>query len=220
MTLFASLDGAPLKRLELTLPYFGIWHAPEIHLDRTIPDAAAATLVLGGLTLSGTVFRAGSFVGSGAYRVVGGRGGWSKTLPAQSYHSAGGVKASLVLRDAARAAGETLDLDSDSVIGTHWVRFGDKPASRSLNLIRPDWWVRPDGTTTTGPRPDGIVTSHFDVLPAGTDLAAGRVAIATDHPEDWLPGVRFSSPTLDLRQVDFVRHILDGSKLRTELWTR
>lgn len=220
MTLFAALDGTPIKRLELLLPYFGIWTAPEVHLDRVIAEDATATLQLGGLTLQGSVFRTGSFVGSGAYRLVGGKGGWSKLAPAQSYYNPAGVKASIVLRDAARAAGETLDLDADSSVGIHWVRLGDKPASRDLNLIRPDWWVRPDGVTTTGPRPSPIVTSAFDVLPEGTALAVGRVMIATDKPEDWLPGVQFSSPTLSLRTVDSVRHLLDGNKLRTELWTR
>jgi hypothetical protein len=219
MTLFAALNGTPIKRLELTIPYFGAWVASDLHLDRVVEETPAATLTLGGLTLIGTVFRSGSFVGSGAYRVSAGAG-WSKTIPAQSYYSAGGVKASLVLRDAARAAGETLSLDADSTLGTHWIRLFPAPAVRVLDLVRPDWWVRPDGVTTTGPRPSPIVTSHFDVLPDGTALSVGRVAIATDRPEDWLPGVQFSSPTLSMRTVDSIRHVLDGNKLRTEVWTR
>lgn len=217
---FCDVSGVPVRTLTLTMPARGCWLA-DARLDR--PAAALkgpVTLALAGLSLSGTIYRAGDLTGAGSVRIVGGAGGWGRSIVSKFYQSPAGVRLSYVLSDAASACGERVVLSSgvDRSIG-FWFARRQGPASTVLGQLSLDWWVRDDGATQVGPRAEQQVASPFDVLLDGTNLAAGRVVVATDRPEDWRPGSKFVAPTLPLRQASAVVHRLTASELRTTVWT-
>lgn len=212
--MFASISGQVVSRATVTIPYSGIWHA-DVEADGVLVSGAI-TLKIGSLVLQGTVFRSGFFTGDFHYRVVGGAGGWQKIVPSQVYNSNSSIKLSLVLNDAAGAAGETVSLDTDRDIGSFYVRQ-QAPAARVLNQLTASWYVRPDGVTAVGSRSGDMIVSPFDVL-NGTNLGIGKVLLATDKPEDFTPGRTFKSSTLSTQTIGGVVHRLDLSKLRTEVW--
>ncbi len=215
--MLASLNGYQITNGAITIPFSGIWHAD---LDVEGPAIAGrVTVKVGGLTLAGTVFRAGEFAGNTLFRVVGGAGGWQTIVPSQTYTSNSSVRLSLVVNDAARITGETISLDTDRELGTFYVRQR-APAARVLNQLTALWWMRNDGVTVIGARSVSSVTSQFDVL-TGTDLGLGRVILASDKPEDFVPGKTIRSTTLPTTQtIAGVVHRIDKTKLRTEIWVR
>lgn len=217
MAIFAELNGTRIRTATVTIPYHGIWHA-DVVLDQAAELSGQLTLVLGDLALKGSVYRQGGFTGANYIRVVGGAGGWMKQLPAKEYRSTFGVKFSVVAADAAKSVGETVSIASDFAVGNFYERQA-ACASRVLDTFAPLWWMRSDGVTVVGDRTSPTVTSRFDVMLDGTNLAVGKVTVATDNPRDWQPGVKFSSPVLTERTASAVVHRLDNSKLRTELWT-
>ena len=166
--------------------------------------------------MGASVARSGDFVGVGSYRLVGGAGGWGRTIPAKFYQSPGGLRMTPILSDAAKAVGETVELQRDFTFG-QWFARREGPASTVLRqLANGRWWVRPDGVTEIGDVPEEPVASPFDVIRA--DLGVGLVEIATDRPEDWAPGVTFSSPTLSKKRAGTVVHRLTANAFRTQVW--
>ena len=213
--MLASINGNALTDATITIPYQGIWHA-DVTTSLGTLLVGRVTLVLGSLTMQGSVFRSGFFGGNFNYRIVGGAGGWQKVVPSKVYNSNSSIRLSLVLNDAARAAGENISLDTDRDIGSFYVRQ-QAPAARVLNQLTASWYVRSDGVTVIGSRSGNMIASPFDVL-GGTDLGIGKVIVATDKPEDFTPGRTFKSLTLSTQTIGGVVHRLDSSKLRTEVW--
>lgn len=223
--MYATLNDFGISRLYLVIPSRGLWTA-DIVLDRSVAMSdlsGEVTLKIGeNFVLIGTVFRAGDFTGAAGFRVVGGAGGWMKLLPAKAYQSPAGVKLSSVLRDTAKAVGETVNVQQDATVGQFFIRENNAPASRVLNALAPNWWVNPtDGVTQVGTRAQTQIASQFDTLPAsdGTSLLLGRIVVATDKPEEWVPGRQFQSLVVSLKTISAVVHKLDATKLRTEVWT-
>jgi hypothetical protein len=201
------------------MPLYGCWIADAV-LTRSAPLVdAGVTLVLAGLELRGFVYRSGDFLGTGSFRIAGGFGGWGKDLPGKYYQNPPGVKLSNVLGDAAREAGESVVLQADSSVGPRFFRRGGV-ASTVLRQLAKNWWIRPDGKTEVGDRPTPDITSAFDVLPHGSKLALGKIAVATDYPEDWVPGSFFTSPVTTSKQISAVVHRLTPETFRTEVWTQ
>lgn len=213
---FAELNGSRVTSGTIALPYNGLWVA-DVQLDVPVVASGLVTLTLGGLSLKGSVFRMNSFTGTTFARLVGGANGWGKAVPAKEYRSQFGVKFSTIAGDAARAVGETVSVVADFTVGEFYERQNAR-AGRVLDTFAPVWWMRADGVTVVGDRANTNVTSPFDVLAAGTDLGLGKVTIATDRPEDWQPGVTYSSPTISASRASVVLHKLDRDKLRTEIW--
>lgn len=217
MAIFAELNGQRIRTATVTLPYHGIWHA-DVVLDQPQELTGPLTLVLGDLTLVGTVFRQGGFTGVNYVRIIGGAGGWMKQIPAKEYVSSFGVKFSVIAGDAAREAGEKISIATDFSVGNSYERQ-TASASRVLDTFAPLWWMRSDGVTVLGPRPTTKITSRFDVMLDGTNLSVGKITVATDNPAAWQPAAVFSSPVLSERTASAVVHRLSASKLRTEIWT-
>jgi len=217
MAQFAEINGNRLNTASVVLPYHGIWHV-DAQLTDIVSLSGLVTVQIAGLVLKGSVYRIGSFIGSTTVRIIGGYAGWLKTIPGKEYRSSFGINFSVVAGDAARECGEQLSVSGDFGIGQFYERKSG-PAVRSLDIFAPVWWMRSDGVTVVGDRPSTTITSAFDVLDHNsTDLGAGRVHIATDKPEDWLPGSKFSSVTLSEQTASAVIHKLDKDKLRTEVW--
>lgn len=213
--MFASLNGNLITRGRVDIPINGNWTG-DVWISEAIEISGAVTLVIGDLTLKGAVYRGGTFTGRANYRLVGGAGGWMKTIPPKFYQTPFGVKASAVLKDAAHACGETLSVTADRTLGAFYTRE-KAPAARTLNLLAQGWWMREDGVTVAGPRATPIIASSFEVIKA--ELEKGFIEVATDFPSQWVPGAKFSNSTLKPQQISLVTHQVTATKLRTQVWT-
>lgn len=201
MTDFLSFAGERVMTLDLVMPTLGAW-AADVVLSSSAPlPSAMAALVIGDLTLNGAVFRAASFAGSRSARIVGGFGGWSKTVPAQDYKGSS-VMASTVLRDAAIAVGETVVMDTPD---TNLFRF-TREAAIAARVLRQvagaSWWIALDGSTHVGKRPSTQVKGDFTVISWSGKL--GKFEIATETLSEWLPGNTFVGPGDGLQTISSV----------------
>lgn len=220
MTLFAEVNGTPVKKAEIVTPWYGVWTA-DVQLDRVADLSKGVTLTVGGLVMKGVVYRAGDFLGATSYRIIGGGGGWGTTVPPLFFKSPFGVTSTLVAKGIAAFVGESVafDVTASRLLGDFYMQQSE-PASRVMDRLCDLWWVRPDGVTQIGTHSTTLIVSKFDVIPEGTDLALGKIAIATDVPEDWSPGRRFNSPQFAAtKTISSVIHRLDSGKLRSEVWT-
>lgn len=216
--MFAAVNNLHATEVEIRIPLIGIWDA-----DVTLSDVPSGTvltdvvLTLAGLRLVGRVYRGGAWHGSYHARIVGGKGGWMQALPPKGYRSLTSVKASLVLKDAAKVVGETIDItkDDDWGLGSHWIRTA-QPAGRIFNQLGRAWYMREDGVTVVRARESGTVGAQFDAVSA--DPARGLYTIATEQPESFMPGKRVIGPTLPEVNVRGVVHRSSGNEVRTELW--
>lgn len=210
---FANVNGERIVSGSMVIPEYG---APmgDVVLATSGAIPKDITVTVGALAMVANSFRMASFAGSRSVRFVGGKGGWRTQVAAQHYKSTGGVKASLVAKDAAAAVGETVNVQNDRVLGTMWTRETG-PASRVLTQLSRLWWIDPDGTTQLADaRPSSPITSVFTVV--AWSGAKGRFDIATESVQDWMPGRTFTSPTVTKTQrISMVQLDVDGDgKLR------
>lgn len=217
--MFCSINGARCTKLNLSIPAYGLWTADAVLDDVIEFTGTAVTLTLAGLSLVGSVVRSGNFSGTGSLRIVGGRGGWRTTIPKHFYQSPFGVKLKPVLTDAANACGERIVVDDDVTLGLFFTRE-EGPGARVLNQLCPSWYVQADGSTRVGARATPTIASRFDVVNENVAPNLGRIPIATDFPEDWVPGAKFSAPVLgsEVFTISDVVHKLTPERLRTEVW--
>jgi hypothetical protein len=213
---YASLNGNQVLKATITIPMTGTWTA-DVVLEAEPQQALTGllTLSVGSLTLRGTAARAGSFVGGYSARIVGGYLGWRRELSPKSYQSAFGLKLAPILTDAAREAGEQVNVTDDRTLAPAYVRRKAK-GSRLLWELYPSWWMGLDGVTQIGARADSIVGSVFDVT--DYDPYRGRVTVATSFPEAFVPNVRFTGVTTPELRASLVVHEVEQSKLRTVVY--
>jgi hypothetical protein len=217
-THYADLNGTRVASGQITIPYYGVWHADLLLADElTVPTTALGlTLTLAALVLKGTAFRTATYGGATSVRMIGGAGGWRKTLPAKYYRLASGLSLSTVLNDAARESGETITLASDRIIGTAYVRESG-PASKALATLSGGlWYVDFTGRTQVATRAASTIASEFDTVSVGG--AGGKQIVATEFPQDFVPGRTYSSSTFSSKTISSVTHLIDGAgKFRTEV---
>lgn len=207
-----TANGAMVSSCSITIPYYGAWVA-DVAIIGDAPLTSPVTLVVSDLTLIGTVVRDGAFTGDRRARIVGGGGGWGKTIPAKGYSHVVGIKASTILGDAAREAGESISLENDRTLGLLYARE-EAPAERTLNLIVGDtWWIDEAGVTQTKARASTAVVAPFTLV--SRNAANDEYQISTESIAGWLPGRTFSSPTVpDVQAISFVTiHASNEGKL-------
>ncbi len=186
---FLAFGGIRAPIAALTLPA-NIWVA-DLQFAESDELPATAELTVGDLTLLGTAYRQADFAGSRYVRVVGGYGGWHRSVAQRAYALPGGVQMSLVLRDLAAEIGERVTIGTDRVLGDHFVREAG-PAHRILRqLAGREWYVDDDGTTRIQVRPSAVVQG--DYLVNSFDGARGELVIATESYTEWRPGNTFSN---------------------------
>ena len=184
----AALNNILATSARVYLPAWGVWYA-EVDLDGEHTLTGAVSLVVADLTLVGTVLSGGPENGRSHYRVVAGKGGWGRTIPAKSYANDAGVKASTVLLDAADACGETILASTLPTTrpGPAWVR-DETRARATLDHIAPrGWYVGEDGVTRIGARTPGTLPANVTHGPV--DLARGCVELASESIAAILPGI-------------------------------
>lgn len=209
----STLNGQRATSVKLWLPAWGRWFA-EVSIDGESAIAGAASLVIAGSTFSGTVLSGGPFKGRAMYRIVGGRGGWGRTVKARGYANDAGVKLSTVLRDVATDAGEQLDLanvSADTRLGPSYAR-PEGAARRVLELEAPrGWYVDEAGVTRIGRRPSVPFTGKATV--ETVDRARALVRLAVDAIAGLVPGAVVEG----LEAVDVIHEVSSGG-VRSTVW--
>lgn len=209
----ASLAGYTATRCRVHRPAWGVWWA-EVELASSASLSGSVTLQLADLTAVGTIMNRASSESQtrSTWFVAGGAGGWGSEIAAESYANDAGVSKATVMRDAARAAGETLDETGVSgTIGAYYVREA-APASRTMHVLAPrGWYVDDDGVTRIGSRAASTFGGRAPVVEEYSDL--GIVVVAALEIAAIAPGCTIAGITA----VD-VEHTLDASELRTTVW--
>lgn len=214
---WATLNGVPVTRATLMLPYTGIWHA-DVSLDRPIDTTGPQILQIGTSSAwTGAVVRAVDFAGVRRLRMVGGTGGWRTSVPFQQYASPVGVPTVTVLADVAALVLETppaVDPSLAPTVGTAFVRQAGL-ASLVLNQVCGDqWWMDSTGVVQTSIRLPTPVVTPFSI--EDVDGAWGRYVVQTESPGDWAPGATFISPTVS-GTVSRTMWMVDANGLRLEI---
>ena len=228
MSDWATLGGQRIVSGSITIPYYGAWVAEIVLSVSTTIPTTSVPLVFGDLTLTGSVFRQFSFTGSRSATVVGGYGGWQKTVASRAYQNSGGILTATILGDLCADCGESLGAASSSSIagqtfGSLYMREAG-PAVRTLKQIGgPIWWIDNTGATqvvdratlaASGQTSDtthlGAITSQFNTI--SWSGAKGRFEIASETPSHWMPGRTFSDANVTATQtVAMVVHSIEGS---------
>lgn len=219
----STVNGYGLLAAEIRMPRTGTWHA-DIEVDADADISGAVEIVIDGVTFIGKALpdRSGLNGTRQVARVVGGAGGLSAELPARSYESPQGVKASTVIGDILRECGETLSETADAATlakkVARWHRSGGDDTgsaiashslTRFLDRLGADWRVLADGTIWVGETEwEAATVTH--VL-EDEDWANGFITIAPESPS-LTPGVTF----LDQRIEQVVHRVGQEGELRTE----
>ncbi len=207
----AKLNGSVVTSCRVSIPAWGCWHA-DVEADTATVLTGAVVLELDDLTLRGTILTGGAYEARKRYRIVGGAGGWGRTIAAKSEANDLGVKLSTVLTSAAQACGETMGTIPAGTVGSAFVRAAG-PAARVLDEVAPrGWYVDEAGVTQIGRR--AAVTYAGGAPRTSTNVAQGCIELAPTGIATLLPGAIVDG----IEAVD-VEHVLDG-KLRTTIWGR
>ncbi len=214
-----AVNGAPASRMRWQVGAFGPWWV-DVDLTEPVELAGAVTVKLADVTGQGAIVSGGVAHGRAAYRIVGGKGGWGRPLPAKGYHNDAGVKASLVLADAARECGESLGVVPFALLGPHFARAGRTANSAGtghelLNQLAPGaWYIDFPGVTQFGAR--AVTTYTGDGARTRTDPGAGVVEVTTDTIAALVPGVVVdgAAPATD------VEYNLDASRLTARVYAK
>lgn len=204
------LGASPILAATITLPRVGAWRI-DARLDtRTVPSGRV-TFTGGGLTLVGTVVRAGAWRGGVEVHVIGGAGGLGTTLAAQAYRSA---TVRVVATDALTGGGETLSSTSDAeVLATGldaWVRAEASVGGVLAALAEENgasWRVLADGTVWVGVESWPVVAPAHELV--RREPSRGRDVVWTERLS-LAPGTTFLG-----RRVEEVEHSIEAQHVRT-----
>jgi hypothetical protein len=162
-----TLNGSNIASAIVYVPAIGVWFADCTYVD-TGDISGSATIQIGDTTLIGTIddLHSGTFGAKTFARVVGGGGGWSTLVAERSYANDAGVKAKLVLADAARECGERLDVTSFTPgvekLGVAYTRPKGLASVALEDAARgADWRVDYDGITRVGARQGATTGQHL-----------------------------------------------------------
>lgn len=205
-----KLNGVPLNVARVVRPAFGLWHIDATLAGMNEP-AGSQVFTYSNMTLKCAIYRSILFAGVRRIRLIAGTGGLRNVLPPKGYAQGGGVQLSLVLGDLMQESGEQI-VATDRSLGQAWIR-GQGPASLTLrNLFGNSWWADDTGVMQTKDRDTTAITSSFVAM--NVEGAVGLYTIATETPEDWLPGRSFSGPTVS-GVISRVTHDISSSAART-----
>jgi hypothetical protein len=212
----STLGGITASKAGLYWPRTGKWSA-EVELVEPAVLAGPVVLSIGDLVLVGTIVRGGPVEGHARYLVEGGAGGWRTTIPAKAYRNDLGVKLSTILKDAAAAAGERVELGADRSVGSAYVRPAG-PAGDVLTALAGPWWIDEAGTTQVRPRPSPPVVVPFRLV--AWDRAKAIREIASEAIAPFVPGALLAVPGAAIETIEEVRIDVDHAATRLHVRTQ
>ena len=188
-----TFDGKRVISGTVTIPFYGTWTADVVFaLSEELPERGV--LQVGDLGLFGTIVREATFAGGRSARIVGGYGGWRRIISSSGYSHNAGILKSQILKDAADACGEKIEVDKDEIVGTSYLREA-AAAERTLHLLTENkWWIDSGGVTQDKQRDAKSISTPFTVV--SWSGGKGKFEIATENVSDWLPGRTFSAPNI------------------------
>jgi hypothetical protein len=205
-----TLNGLAVIEATLQIMWLGAWVA-DCELDLDTPDVdglilqteTPVTLILGGVTLIGTIDprSSGTFAGKATARVVGGRGGWDKSIARQQFHNPAGVIPSQMVYTATGALVGEIVIDSSSTdFGKNYVRLAGPARAVFQNR---NWYVEPyTGTTIVGDWPTlpNVTADLLDWSPG--DQMARMVSDSLVLPGTVIADERLGAATYTIRDVE------------------
>lgn len=208
MTATATLNGNACARVRMQVPAWGAWWA-DVDLTEGVELSGSVTLQLADVTAVGTVMSGGVADGRATYRIIGGAGGWGRTLPRKGYHNDAGIRLSAVVGDAAATVGESVDDLPTTRLGAHYVR---REGMASLVLPMRAWHVGFDGVTRLTLRAE----STYAGSAPRTRRAPGAqvIELAVEEIANLLPGVVVD----DAAPATDVEYNLDAQRLTVSVW--
>lgn len=200
-----TLNGLRVVSAKMLHTEMGPW-VIDCELDPDIvsqaPTSGPASLVIGSVTLTGTIdpMGSGTFSAKASARVVAGGGGWGTAVARQDFQLPGGVPSTQVYRATAALVGETINDLAPTTLGAHVVRTTG-PASNIFAGVM--WWVDLGGVTNVGPRPSATADSSLQILNWDPiDQRAELVCDVVIVPGTALVDDRFNGVTPIVREVE------------------
>lgn len=207
-----TIGGRAVLELDLAMPRSRAWVATG-EVEGTEPLSGRVEFVDDGATVfSGTVLDSQSYGARTGFRIVGGAGGLSTVVRAQSYRQA---PASLPILDILQQAGDELSGDAPADSGLEWAT-GAWEASRALDDLAEHlgiaWWVEPLGGVRFGHRVGrAVASSEYEIESEDTRGRVVTLAPAAGYEWGFAPG-----DTIGSRTLSSVRYLLGASALRVE----
>ena len=212
----ATLASLPLHSFELDEGYHGTWLGRFTFTDADGPaEGDLVTLTVGPRSMVGTVIGAGQHGGVATARVVGGYGGWRQPSQGLSFQNDANLSKLDIAKALAASVGEQVASELDS-LGANWCFDPLASAGSNLDALG-DWYVRDNGVTVLGTRPDGaeFVTSVSDF-----EGMEGRATCEIEEyqADKFIPGALISAASLDNAiRVRRTRYLYSPNKFVVEV---
>lgn len=210
-----SINGIPAVSVRLLVPWTGVWIA-DVDVDLSIVPAlptGPVLLKIGERVLQGTVDPrlSGKHGAKATARVLGGAGGWDKTVRPLHLHNPAGVTSIAVITATAAEVQERAVVALPTVLGTDYVRAAG-PASRVLSGL--SWHVDFSGTTIVGPRVPIPMSPTVDIL----DWEPGEQLAEVGYSDILMPGTILLSPNMGPVTVRDVEQTFGPGGARAKAW--
>ena len=156
MGLSATINGAQVLSARVNMPASRVWTARIECAAASFATGASVEINIADLVLRGAVSAASTTLDRTTVFVIGGRGNWGREIAEAHYANDAQVKVSTVVHDAARAAGEDVDLTNVPAsrrVGPAFVRRRGPASAVLASVVGSAWYVDERGVTRIGRRP-------------------------------------------------------------------
>jgi len=215
----ATANGFALNSAEIDVPFRRIWLANITFTDDQGPaENDSVELVVGSWTGIGTCIDAGVHGGIRSIRVVAGAGGWRRAPSGLAFQNDANLSRADIAQALASSVGETVEAESDT-LGVHWSFDPTVSAGSNMDALG-DWYVRDDGVTEVGSRPD-LAEFRAIVEPFDGKNGIADCLIEESDVAAVMPGALVTSDSLSIQiRVRHTRILLSTDKLVAEVYTR
>jgi len=175
-------------------------------------------LVVGSWTGIGTCIDAGVHGGVRSIRVVAGAGGWRRSPTGLAFQNDANLSRADIAQALASSVGEIVEADPGT-LGVHWSFDSTVSVGSNMDTLG-DWYVRDDGVTQLGSRPD-LAEFRAIVEPFDGKNGIADCLIEESDVASVMPGALVTSDSLSIQiRVQHTRILLSTNKLVAEVYTR